>query len=43
MNELSTTEKHQLPQTIEEKTAFVLFGPDALNAYRKKLKAIQSK
>ena len=43
MNELSTTEKHQLPQTIEEKTAFVLFGSDALNAYRKKLKAIQSK
>lgn len=42
MNELSTTTK-TLPQTIEEKTAFVLFGSDALNAYRKKLKAIQSK
>lgn len=42
MNELTTTAKN-LPQTIEEKTAFVLFGSDALNAYRKKLKAIQSK
>jgi len=42
MNELSNTTK-TLPQTIEEKTAFVLFGSDALNAYRKKLKAIQSK
>lgn len=42
MNELTTTAK-KLPQTIEEKTAFVLFGSDALNAYRKKLKAIQSK
>lgn len=42
MNEL-TTQKTNLPQTIEEKTAFVLFGSDALNAYRKKLKAIQSK
>ena len=43
MNELSTTEKYQLPQTIEEKTAYVLFGSDALNAYRKKLKAVQTK
>lgn len=42
MNEL-TTQKTNLPQTIEEKTAYVLFGSDALNAYRKKLKAIQSK
>lgn len=42
MNEISTTAKN-LPQTIEEKTAFVLFGSDALNAYRKKLKAIQAK
>ena len=42
MNELSSTTK-TLPQTIEEKTAYVLFGSDALNAYRKKLKAIQSK
>ena len=42
MQEISTTAKN-LPQTIEEKTAFVLFGSDALNAYRKKLKAIQSK
>lgn len=42
MNEL-TTQKMNLPRTIEEKTAFVLFGSDALNAYRKKLKAIQSK
>ena len=42
MNELSTTTK-TLPQTIEEKTAFVLFGADALNAYRKKLKAVKEK
>ena len=42
MNELSQTVK-QLPETIEEKTAYVLFGSDALNAYRKKLKAIQEK
>lgn len=42
MNELTTTQK-QLPQTLEEKTAFVLFGPDALKAYRTKLKAIQTK
>lgn len=42
MNEL-TTQKNQLPQTIEEKTAYVLFGSDALNAYRKKLKAVKEK
>ena len=42
MNELTTTAKN-LPQTIEEKTAYVLFGSDALNAYRKKLKAVQTK
>lgn len=42
MQEISKTTKN-LPQTIEEKTAYVLFGSDALNAYRKKLKAIQSK
>lgn len=42
MQEITTTAKN-LPQTIEEKTAYVLFGSDALNAYRKKLKAIQSK
>lgn len=42
MQEISITTKN-LPQTIEEKTAYVLFGSDALNAYRKKLKAIQEK
>lgn len=42
MQEIRTTAKN-LPQTIEEKTAFVLFGSDALNAYRKKLKAVQTK
>lgn len=42
MNEI-TTQTAQLPQTIEEKTAYVLFGSDALNAYRKKLKAIKEK
>lgn len=42
MEEISTIQK-KLPQTVEEKTAFVLFGPDALNAYRKKLKAVKEK
>lgn len=42
MQEISKTTKN-LPQTIEEKTAYVLFGSDALNAYRKKLKAVQTK
>lgn len=42
MNAL-TTVNQQLPETIEEKTAYVLFGPDALNAYRKKLKAVKEK
>lgn len=42
MQEIRTTAKN-LPQTIEEKTAYVLFGSDALNAYRKKLKAVQTK
>lgn len=42
MQEIRTTAKN-LPQTIEEKTAYVLFGPDALSAYRKKLKAVKEK
>lgn len=42
MNEL-ITQNDQLPQTIKEKTAYVLFGSDALSAYRKKLKAVKEK
>lgn len=42
MNELTTTAK-KLPETIEEKTAYVLFGPEALRAYRKNLTAVKQK
>lgn len=42
MNELTTTAKKQ-PETIEEKTAYVLFGPEALRAYRKNLTAVKQK
>ena len=40
MNELSQTVR-QLPETIEEKTKYVLFGMEALKIYRAKLKAME--
>ena len=40
MNELSTQER-QLPNTLEEKTKYVLFGAEALNIYRAKLRAME--
>lgn len=40
MQEISTTTK-SLPQTLEEKTKYVLFGTEALKIYRAKLKAME--
>lgn len=40
MQEISTTTK-SLPQTLEEKTKYVLFGTEALNIYRAKLRAME--
>lgn len=40
MQEISTTTK-SLPQTLEEKTKYVLFGMEALNIYRAKLRAME--
>lgn len=42
INELQETRK-QLPNTIEEKAEYVLFGTDALMAYRAQLAAIKKK
>lgn len=40
MQEISTTTK-SLPQTLEGKTKYVLFGAEALNIYRAKLRAME--
>lgn len=40
MNDL-TIQNHETPKTIEEKTKYVLFGTEALNIYRAKLKAME--
>ena len=40
MNDLST-QTRQLPNTLEEKTKYVLFGAEALNIYRAKLRAME--
>ena len=40
MNELSTITK-KLPETIEEKAKYVLFGYEALKIYRAKLEAMK--
>ena len=41
MNEIAQQIKSNLPETIEEKTKYVLFGMEALKIYRAKLKAME--